>query len=80
MPGDRFGLRQPAPYLDDVSDGALAKRPNDLGVLSKRDLCRRLLYDEMFFATASVARAAAAIWSGSSTPAMTRSMIALANS
>jgi hypothetical protein len=29
------------------------------------------LYEEMFFATANVARAAAAIWSGSSAPALT---------
>ena len=25
MAGDRFGLRQPPPYLDDFSDGALAE-------------------------------------------------------
>jgi hypothetical protein len=35
MPGDRLGVREPAPDFDNVTDGALAERANDLSVLGK---------------------------------------------
>jgi hypothetical protein len=38
---DRFGLRQPPAYLDNVGDGTLAERANDLCMLSELDFGRR---------------------------------------
>jgi hypothetical protein len=35
MPGNHLGIREPPADLDNVADGALAERADNLGVLSK---------------------------------------------